>query len=63
MGAQHTPDFGAFQIDAHIRIAYEKQYPEMRGIAGTAARNHYASFKTGWLCAVAAIAKATRSDS
>jgi hypothetical protein len=61
MSTKHTP--GPTLTEADIRAAYAKQYPESVGVAGQAARNHYAAFKTGWLSALAAIAKATGSAS
>ena len=40
--------------EQRLREAYDKQYPEHRGVASQQVRNHYGSFKTGWLCALAA---------
>lgn len=52
-----TPPLASEQADSAIRDAYEKQYPEHRGVATQAARNHYGAFKTGWMCALACRAR------
>jgi len=56
--SQNSQPSGQHTSESEIRRSYEKQYPEMRGVASLAARNHYGAFKKGWFSAVVALSKA-----